>query len=317
MVNFAAETHVDRSLMDAGVVHPDGRATASSCFWRRRGSHGVERFLHISTDEVYGPRFPDDPALETDPLAPANPYSASKAGGEQMCHGLLPHLRPAGDGLPQPQQHRAVPAPGEGGAAVRDQRAATTSRCRSTARACRCATGSTWTTTARRWTCCCTKARPGEAYNVGADNERTNLEVAETILDAAGKPRSLIRFVADRTSHDARYSMDTTKLRALGWQPRHDFEAAMEKTVAWYRDNRVVVGADQVRRDYAAYYQQQYTASGWRNHAASQASKASSASHTASTSASLSCGCIGRLRISLQTRSVTGRPPGAVAMRPA
>lgn len=97
----------------------------------------------------------------------------------------------------------------------------------------------------------------GEAYNVGADNERPNIEVAQTILDLLGKPHSLIRFVEDRTNHDARYSIDSTRLRALGWTPRHDFAAAMEKTVAWYHDNewwwrKVKSG------DYAAYYAQQY-----------------------------------------------------------
>jgi dTDP-glucose 4,6-dehydratase len=101
------------------------------------------------------------------------------------------------------------------------------------------------------------RGEPGEAYNVGADNERPNIEVAELILDLLGKQRSLIRFIEDRTNHDARYSIDTSKLRALGWQPRHDFEAAMAETVAWYRDNRW--WWEKVRSgDYQAYYEQQY-----------------------------------------------------------
>ena len=98
---------------------------------------------------------------------------------------------------------------------------------------------------------------PGESYNVGADNERPNIEVAETILRLLGKPRSLIRFVEDRTNHDARYSVDSSKVRALGWAPRHNYEAAMARTVAWYVENRwwwqkIKDG------EYAAYYRQQY-----------------------------------------------------------
>jgi dTDP-glucose 4,6-dehydratase len=78
----------------------------------------------------------------------------------------------------------------------------------------------------------------GEAYNIAAGNERPNIEVAEAILDMLEKPRSLIRFVEDRPGHDERYSMDATKIRALGWTPTHDFQAALERTVTWYRDNR-------------------------------------------------------------------------------
>jgi dTDP-glucose 4,6-dehydratase len=98
---------------------------------------------------------------------------------------------------------------------------------------------------------------PGEAYNVGADNERTTLEVAETILELLEKPRSLLRFVEDRAAHDARYSLDTSKIRALGWMPRHDYETAMQKTVTWYRDNRA--WWEKVKSgEYAEYYRLQY-----------------------------------------------------------
>ena len=82
------------------------------------------------------------------------------------------------------------------------------------------------------------EGQTGEAYNIGAGNERTNIDVAETILEMLEKPKSLIRFVEDRPGHDQRYAMSSKKLEALGWSPQHDFEAAMEKTVAWYRDNR-------------------------------------------------------------------------------
>ena len=101
------------------------------------------------------------------------------------------------------------------------------------------------------------RGAPGEAYNVGADNERPNIDVVETILALLEKPRSLIRFVEDRQGHDARYCLDTSKLRALGWVPRHDYDAAMEKTVAWYRDNRW--WWEKIKSgDYADYYRRQY-----------------------------------------------------------
>ncbi len=97
----------------------------------------------------------------------------------------------------------------------------------------------------------------GEAYNISADNERTNIEVVETILGLLEKPRSLIRLVEDRPGHDQRYSMDSTKIRALGWSPQHDFQSAIEKTVAWYRDNRR--WWEKIKSgEYREYYQRMY-----------------------------------------------------------
>jgi dTDP-glucose 4,6-dehydratase len=100
---------------------------------------------------------------------------------------------------------------------------------------------------------------PGEVYNVGAGNERPNMDVVEGILDLLGKPRSLIRYVEDRPGHDRRYALDFEKVRALGWSPRHDFAASLEKTVAWYVDNRrwwekIKSGS------FRAYYEKQYGA---------------------------------------------------------
>jgi dTDP-glucose 4,6-dehydratase len=255
VVNFAAESHVDRSFMDAGdFIQTDVYGVFVLLEAARR--HAVERFLQISTDEVYGPRFPDDPARETDAMAPANPYAASKAGGELQCQAFfraygLPVLISRSRNNIGPRQHpeKAVPLfitnaiegeplPVYGqGLQVRD-RLYVDDNCEALDLILR-------------------RGTPGEVYNVAADNERPNIEVAEAILEMLGKPRSLIRFVEDRTNHDARYSIDSSKLRALGWQPRHDFTSALGKTVAWYRNNewwwrKVKSG------DYAAYYQQQY-----------------------------------------------------------
>jgi dTDP-glucose 4,6-dehydratase len=255
VVNFAAETHVDRSLIDAGAFI---QADVYGVFVLLEAArhHGIERFLHISTDEVYGPRYPDNPARESDNLAPVNPYAASKAGGELQGQAFfrtygLPVLISRSRNNIGPRQHpekavplfvtnaledQPLPVYGEG-LQVRD-RLYVEDNCQAL-------------------DLILHEGVPGEVYNVGADNERPNIEVAQRILDLLGKPRSLIRFIEDRTQHDARYSIDSSKLRALGWTPQHDFDAAIEKTVAWYRDNawwwqRIKDG------EYAAYYQQQY-----------------------------------------------------------
>jgi dTDP-glucose 4,6-dehydratase len=255
IVNFAAESHVDRSFVDAGAfIQTDVHGVFVLLEAARR--QGVERFLQISTDEVYGPRFPDNPALETDLLAPANPYAASKAGGELQCQAFfrsygMPIVISRSRNNIGPRQHpekavplfitnaiddKPLPVYGEG-LQVRD-RLYVEDNCEAL-------------------DLILHRGTAGEAYNVGADNERPNIEVAERILDLLGKPRSLIRFVEDRTNHDARYSIDSSKLRSLGWTPRHDFESAIAKTVAWYRDNewwwrKVKSG------EYTAYYEQQY-----------------------------------------------------------
>ena len=255
VVNFAAESHVDRSLMDPGAfIQTDVYGVFVLLEAARR--QGVERFLHVSTDEVYGPRFPDSPARESDLLAPANPYAASKTGGEMQClafyktYGMPIVVSRSGNNVgPRQYPEKAVPlfvtnaladlplpVYGEG-LQVRD-----------------------WLfveDNCEALDLILHEGTPGEAYNVGAANERPNIEVVETILTLLEKPRSLIRFVEDRQGHDARYCLDTSKLRALGWAPRHDYDAAMEKTVAWYRDNRwwwekIKAG------DYADYYRRQY-----------------------------------------------------------
>jgi dTDP-glucose 4,6-dehydratase len=256
VVNLAAETHVDRSLLDAAVfIDTDVHGAYVVLEAARR--IGVERFLHVSTDEVYGPRFSGHPARETDRLEPANPYSASKAGGEQMCIAYfrtyaLPVVVSRSANNIGPFQHpekavplfvtnamdeKPLPIYGEG-QQVRD-RLYVGDNCEAL-------------------DLLLHEGEGGEVYNVGSGtNERTNLEVAQTVLTLLEKPEALIRFVPDRPGHDGQYSMDTSKIRALGWQPSHNYETAMEKTVSWYVDNRpwwerIKAGA------YADYYRQQY-----------------------------------------------------------
>ncbi len=255
VINLAAETHVDRSLIDAtSFIKTDVLGAYVLLEAARR--HGVQRFVYVSTDEVYGPRVPEDPAKETDPLAPSNPYSASKAGGEQMSLAYfrtydLPVVvtRSANNIGPYQHPEKAVPlfvtnavddlplpVYGEG-SQVRDKLYVDDN----------CAAIDLLLH----------EGVAGEAYNIGSANERTNLQVAETILDTLGKPRSLIRFVPDRTSHDVRYSLDTTKLRGLGWEPAYDYDAAMATTIAWYRDNRA--WWQKVKSgEYSEYYKLQY-----------------------------------------------------------
>jgi len=257
VVNFAAETHVDRSLLDnCAFIDTDVKGVFVLLEAARK--QGVGRFLHISTDEVYGPRFPETPARESDSFAPANPYAASKAGGELQCFAFhqtygLPVLISRSRNNIGPRQHlekavplfitnaiedQPLPVYGEG-LQVRD-RLYVEDNCEAL-------------------DLILHNGEAGEAYNIGADNERPNIEVAQSILDMLEKPRSLIRFIEDRQGHDARYAIDSSKVRALGWRPRHDFTSALQATVDWYRENRW--WWEKVRNgEYAAYYQRQYGA---------------------------------------------------------
>jgi dTDP-glucose 4,6-dehydratase len=206
---------------------------------------------------VYG-SIPEGSFCETDVLTPSSPYSASKAGGEMMARAYhvtygLPIIITRGSNTFGPYQYpekiiplfitnaledRPLPVYGDG-QQVRD-----------------------WL---HVWDHCAgvdvalRTGTPGEIYNVGGGNERTNLELTQRILELLGKPASLIQYVADRPGHDRRYSIDCAKLRALGWQPRHTFEEALAETVRWYQDNawwwtKIKSG------EYREYYQSMYGA---------------------------------------------------------
>ncbi len=255
VAHFAAESHVDRSLEDpGGFIQTEVYGTYVLLEAARE--RGVERFLHISTDEVYGQSIGDQRFVETDQFRPRSPYSASKAGGELMAHAFaetysLPVViaRPVNNVGPRQHPEKAVPLfttnalddqplPVYGQGLQERDRLYVEDHCEAL-------------------DLLLHQGEMGEAYNIAAGNERANLEVAEAILDLLEKPRSLIRFVEDRAGHDQQYSLDYSKLRSLGWEPRHNFESALENTVGWYRDNRwwwehVKSG------EYQEYYQRMY-----------------------------------------------------------
>ncbi|WP_029894358.1 dTDP-glucose 4,6-dehydratase [Desulfohalovibrio reitneri] len=237
VVNFAAETHVDRSIDDpAPFLTTNVLGTQNLLEASRR--YGVEQFVHVSTDEVYGSLGPTGSFTEGTPLAPNSPYSASKASSDHLCRAyhmtygfpvvitrcsnnygpyqfpekLIPLM------LTKAENDEPLPVYGDG-LNVRDW-IYVLDHCLGVDLALR-------------------KGAPGEIYNFGADCEKTNLEVIRTLLQIVGKPESLITFVADRPGHDRRYAMGYDKARReLGFEPEYDFAEGMRETVAWYQNNR-------------------------------------------------------------------------------
>jgi dTDP-glucose 4,6-dehydratase len=234
IVNFAAETHVDRSIQHAGAFI-DTDIKGLYVLLEAARKRGIERFVHISTDEVYG-SIEKGSFKETDPLNPSSPYSASKAGGELMAKSFertfgyqITITRGSNTYGPHQYPEKVVPLfitnalddmqlPLYGdGLNVRDW-LYVEDHCSGIDAVVR-------------------KGTPGEAYNLGADQERANLELTKRILALTGKGEDLIRYVTDRPGHDRRYSVDSAKARALGWTPQVTFEEGLARTVAWYREN--------------------------------------------------------------------------------
>ena len=234
VVNFAAETHVDRSIMDAGAfIETDVRGTWVLLEAAR--SSRLARFLQVSTDEVYG-EVATGASVETDPLAPRSPYAASKAAGDLMVGAYrttygLPVLITRGSNTIGPYQYpekvvpvfvtnalddQPLPVYGDGGA-LRDY-IHVADHCSGIDAVLH-------------------RGEDGEIYNIGGGNQVNTVVLARAILDRLGKPESLIQFVPDRPGHDRRYSLDTGKLRALGWRPKYTFESALAATIDWYVDN--------------------------------------------------------------------------------
>lgn len=236
VVHFAAETHVDRSITGSEVFLTTNVLGSHTLFTAARQCR-VPRFLHISTDEAYGTIEAPGRAREDDALAPNSPYAASKASADLLARASattfgypITITRTTNTFGPFQYPEKVVPlfvtnllhgepVPLYGtGANVRD-----------------------WIfvddNCAAQWLVL-TEGEPGAIYNVGAGNEMTNLELTHRILAALGQDDRMIRHVDDRPGHDLRYAVDATKLRTLGWRPTYDFAAALETTVAWYRDNR-------------------------------------------------------------------------------
>ncbi len=232
IVHFAAETHVDRSILDAGEFVLTDVFGSFVLLEALRNSPQAEFFIHISTDEVYGSRA-EGFFKEEDPLNPSSPYAASKAGADRLAYSYtvtyeLPIilLRPSNNFGPYqyPEkfiplfvtnalENKALPLYGQG-TNVRD-----------------------WLyveDTCRAVDLVIRRGRTGEVYNLGAQNEVPNIRIAEKIVDTLEKPRSLIKFVPDRLGHDFRYALDCGKIRALGWKPEADFDSALISTIHWY-----------------------------------------------------------------------------------
>jgi dTDP-glucose 4,6-dehydratase len=236
VVHFAAETHVDRSIYDAGEFVLSNVHGTYTLLDALRAFPAVEFFIYVSTDEVYGNRT-GRAARESDPLQPSSPYAATKAAGDHLARAYhvtygLPTivLRPSNTFGPcqfpeklvplfltNALEGKTIPVFGDG-LNVRDW-LYVEDHCRAVETA-------------------VLKGRNGSVYNVGGGVELTNIEVARRILDALEAPRELIQFVPDRSGHDRRYAMDSGLIRALGWEPETPFAEGLKRTVRWYASNR-------------------------------------------------------------------------------
>jgi len=234
IINFAAESHVDRSILnpDAFIVTD---VYGTYVLLEAARELGIERFHQVSTDEVYGD-VPEGYSREDDRLEPNSPYAASKASAELLIRAYrvtynLPVTITRGSNTFGPYQYPEKLLPLFITNAIDDQPLPLYGDGRQV----------------RDWLyvmdhvqgidLVLTRGEVGEAYNLGGENERHNIDVVRMMLAILGKPESLIRHVADRPGHDRRYALDTGKARALGWAPRSDFEAALRETVDWYAHN--------------------------------------------------------------------------------
>jgi len=257
VVHFAAETHVDRSILAAGdFIHTDVFGTFVLLEAARQAPE-LSRFIQISTDEVYG-SVPSGHSRETDELRPRNPYAASKAGADRLAYSYwathhVPVVITRASNNYGPNQFpekviplfitnaiddTPVPLYGDG-LNVRDW-LHVSDHCRAIDLLVKA-------------------GEPGEVYNIGGGNEVRNIDLTKRILQLVGKTDALIRPVADRPGHDRRYALDTTKLRGLGWRPVTPFDAGLAATVDWYRRHeswwRPIKEQDPAFR---AYYTAQY-----------------------------------------------------------
>ncbi len=256
VMHLAAESHVDRSIL-APSVFIETNVRGTQVLLEAARELGVKRFLHVSTDEVYGSLGPTGLFTEETPLAPSSPYSASKASSDllalayahtfglhvvvtrcsnnygpyQFPEKLIPLM------IANAMRDRPLPVYGDG-RNVRD-----------------------WIHVedhGRGLLAALEQGRAGQVYNFGASSERENIHIVNAVLRLLGKPESLVQYVKDRLGHDRRYAIDASKARReLGWEPRRGFEEALAETVAWYREHRgwwerILSG------EYREYYERQY-----------------------------------------------------------
>lgn len=257
VVHFAAESHVDRSILQPDIFVKTN-VLGTQVLLELSKQYQVGKFVHVSTDEVYGTLGDNGLFTESTPLAPNSPYSASKAGSDllvrayhetfgmnvnitrcsnnygpfQFPEKLIPLM------IQNALQDKLLPVYGDG-MNIRD-----------------------WLYVEDHCSAIdlvLHNGRSGEVYNVGGRNERTNLQVVRTILSQLGKPESLIKYVTDRPGHDRRYAIDADKIRnELGWVPKHHYESGIHATIEWYLGNqewmeRILTG------EYQAYFDTQYS----------------------------------------------------------
>ncbi len=257
VVNFAAESHVDRSIEDPeNFLQTNIIGTATLLESAR--NRDVKCFLQVSTDEVYGSLGPDEISSEESPLRPNSPYSASKTAADLLARSYfvtygMPVVitRSSNNYGPYQFPEKLIPLfitnamedeplPLYGDGLYRRDWIHVEDNCRGILLALE-------------------EGRPGEIYNIGGDNERTNLEITELILKKLSKPKNLIRFVKDRPGHDRRYALDSSKIqRELGFEPEHEFGKGLESTIEWYKRNeewwrRIKSG------QYREYYDRMYS----------------------------------------------------------
>ncbi|WP_411343911.1 dTDP-glucose 4,6-dehydratase [Paenibacillus sp. WLX1005] len=256
IVNFAAESHVDRSILEPDVFVKTN-VLGTQVLLDVAKKHNITKFVQVSTDEVYGTLGETGLFTEETPLTPNSPYSASKAGGDLLVRayhetfGLPVNITRCSNNygpfqfpeklipliISRALADEALPVYGDG-LNIRD-----------------------WLYVEDHCSAIdlvIHEGKNGEVYNIGGNNERTNIHIVKTILEQLDKPESLIKYVQDRPGHDRRYGIDPTKtMTELGWKPKHNFESGIQATIQWYLDHkewwtRIASG------EYQEYYQQQY-----------------------------------------------------------
>lgn len=257
VINFAAESHVDRSIADPEIFIKSN-VLGTQVLLNAAKEHGVEKYIQISTDEVYGTLGKTGYFTEDTPLQPNSPYSASKAGGDLIARayhetfGLPVNITRCSNNYGPYQfpekliplmisnalEDKKLPVYGDG-KNVRD-----------------------WLHVHDHCSAIdlvLHEAKPAEVYNIGGNNEKQNIEIVKLILGELGKDESLIEFVTDRLGHDRRYAIDSTKIQEeLSWSPEYTFEVGIRKTIQWYLDNQDWMS--QVKSgQYQQYYERMYS----------------------------------------------------------